>query len=170
LRAPRVWAALAGCLSLLATHFGTAAVVTNSLLFTGITRLDDGSIRLAMSGATGAVYLLQFSTNWANWSPLAVFTNTFGLFQFTDAPPADLRRFYRLQSAVGTNSVYWTNAQETHNFIVGNLLTSYNSYRIEPSSSTSYEWYAVSQIYADAAMVLYGDSRYNAYMNNAYAW
>lgn len=70
------------------------------------------------------------------------------------------------------SSVYWTKAQETHNFIVGNLLTSYNSYRVNTTASTgtAYEWYNVSQIDADAAMIQAGDSRYATYMNSTYAW
>ena len=69
-----------------------------------------------------------------------------------------------------TNSRYWTNAQVVHNCVVGNFLTSYGSYRIEPYSSTAYEWYCVSQMYADAAMVAGGDTRYVPYMNNTYTW
>src|SRR5690348_7801217 len=74
-------------------------------------------------------------------------------------------------SAANTSSIYWTYAQETHNYVVGNLLTSYNSYKANNTlPTTAYEWYNASQIYADAAMVQYGDSRYNSYMNNTYAW
>lgn len=69
-----------------------------------------------------------------------------------------------------TSSQYWTLAQETHNYVVGNLLTSYNSYENQPGSSTAYAWYNGSQIYADAAMTQEGDTRYAPYMNNTYAW
>jgi hypothetical protein len=65
-----------------------------------------------------------------------------------------------------TNSAYWTLAQTTHNFVVGNLLTSSGGYRIEPGSSTSYAWYNGSQMYADAAFIQAGDDRYTPYMNN----
>lgn len=68
------------------------------------------------------------------------------------------------------NSQYWTYAEDTHNFVVGNLLTTYNSYRIHPASSTSYTWYNVSQIDADAAMDVEGDTRFAPYMNNTYSW
>ncbi|HTV43207.1 MAG TPA: glycoside hydrolase family 76 protein [Candidatus Sulfotelmatobacter sp.] len=68
------------------------------------------------------------------------------------------------------NSMYWTNAEDVHNFVYGNLLTTYGSYRIEPGSSESYTWYNASQMYADSAMVLYGDSRYVPYITNTYAW
>src|SRR6266567_6283393 len=111
-------AALAGGLIFLGDHIQTAVFAANGPLFTGIARLEDGSIRLDVSGATGCVYQLQFSSNCANWTPLAMLTNAAGVLQFMDAPaPADLQRFYRLQSALGTNSVYWTKAQETHNFV-----------------------------------------------------
>lgn len=71
----------------------------------------------------------------------------------------------------GTSSVYWTYAEDTHNYVVGNLLTSYNSYRVDSANpNEAYEWYNASQVYADAAMVLYGDSRYAPYMNNTYTW
>ena len=71
-----------------------------------------------------------------------------------------------------STSEYWIKAQQTHNFIVGNLLTPYNSYRVNTTTQTNiaYEWYNTSQIYADAAMVLAGDDRYISYMNNTYDW
>ncbi|HTL54099.1 MAG TPA: glycoside hydrolase family 76 protein [Candidatus Limnocylindrales bacterium] len=72
-------------------------------------------------------------------------------------------------AAVATNSVYYRAAQRTHNFVAENLLVS-PAYRINPGSNTVYEWYSVSQIYADAAMVQCGDARYLAFMNDAYAW
>src|SRR5437763_9487557 len=163
-------AALAGGLIVFGDHIHTNLFAANAPLFTGIARLENGSIRLDVSGSTGSVYQLQFSSNCASWTPLTILTNAAGVLQFTDAPaPADLQRFYRLQTALGTNSVYWTRAQQTHNFVVGNLLTAYDSYRIEPGSSTAYQWYCASQIYADAAMVS-GDSRYVPYMNNGYVW
>lgn len=72
----------------------------------------------------------------------------------------------------GVTSPYWQKAQETHNFVYGNILTSYNSYRVNTTTQTitAYEWYNVSQIYADAAMVQAGDAAYLPYMNNASAW
>jgi uncharacterized protein YyaL (SSP411 family) len=69
-----------------------------------------------------------------------------------------------------TSSQYWTLAEDTHDFVVGNLLTSYNSYEIEPGSGTAYAWYTGSQIDADGIMLQEGDSRYSSYMNNAYEW
>ncbi|WP_308636434.1 glycoside hydrolase family 76 protein [Paenibacillus silvisoli] len=73
-------------------------------------------------------------------------------------------------ASANSSSAYWTLAQETHNFTVGNLLTPYNSYRTELGDPTTTEWYNVSQIYADAAMIQQGDARYLPYMNNAYGF
>ena len=69
-------------------------------------------------------------------------------------------------------SVYLTNAKATHDFIIGNYLTTYGCYRVNTTNSanTSYEWYNVSQIYADAAMVRLGDSTYLPYMNKTFSW
>jgi hypothetical protein len=72
---------------------------------------------------------------------------------------------------MGTTSAYWLKAQETHNFVYGNLLTGSNSYRVNTTTQTgiAFEWYNVSQIYADAAMIARGDNNYLPYMNNTYA-
>jgi hypothetical protein len=74
--------------------------------------------------------------------------------------------------AQSTSSAYYLKAQETHNFVYGNLLTTYNSYKVNTTTqtTTAYEWYNVSQIYADAAMVKIGNTAYAPYMNNAFAW
>ena len=71
-----------------------------------------------------------------------------------------------------TVSVYLTKAKETNNFIVGNLLTSYKSYRVNTTTdpNSAFEWYNVSQIYADAAMVANGDASYLASMNQTFKW
>ncbi len=63
-------------------------------------------------------------------------------------------------------------ARETHGFITGNLLTQYGSYRANTTTraNTAYEWYTISQIYADAAMIAAGDSTYHTYMNRTFAW
>jgi uncharacterized protein YyaL (SSP411 family) len=73
-------------------------------------------------------------------------------------------------SACFATSAYWTKAEQTHDFVVGNLLTSYNSYSITPGSSTTYTWYNVSQMDADANMIQQGDTRYASYMNNTYSF
>jgi hypothetical protein len=77
-----------------------------------------------------------------------------------------------VKKAAGTGSAYWLKAQQTHNFVVGNLKTTYNSYRVNTTTQTTqaYEWYNISQIYADAAMVKAGDAAYLPYMNNTYTW
>jgi uncharacterized protein YyaL (SSP411 family) len=71
-----------------------------------------------------------------------------------------------------TSSAYYIKANETHNFVYGNLLTTYNSYRVNNTTqtSTAFEWYNVSQIYADAAMIKIGASSYAPYMNNTFSW
>lgn len=88
------------------------------------------------------------------------------------APSAAAAGNFKTTQARSTTSAYWSYAQQTHNFIVGNILTSYNSYRgnTTTEANNAYEWYNTSQIYADAAMVLNGDSRYASYMNNTYSW
>jgi uncharacterized protein YyaL (SSP411 family) len=71
-----------------------------------------------------------------------------------------------------TESVYLTNAKATHNFIVSGYATPYGSYRANTTDNTSsaFEWYVASQLYADAAMVAKGDATYAASMNNTFAW
>ncbi|QQL49986.1 glycoside hydrolase family 76 protein [Mucilaginibacter ginkgonis] len=71
-----------------------------------------------------------------------------------------------------TSSAYYIKAGETHNFVYGNILTSYNSYRVNTTTTTTtaYEWYNASQIYADAAMVKIGATTYASYMNNTFTW
>lgn len=73
---------------------------------------------------------------------------------------------------LNSSSSYYISAQNTHNFIVGNILTTYNSYRgnTTTEANNAFCWYNSSQIYADAATVLAGDSRYLLYMNNSYSW
>jgi uncharacterized protein YyaL (SSP411 family) len=73
-------------------------------------------------------------------------------------------------SACFATSAYYTLAEQTHDFVVGNTLTSYNSYAITPGSTTTYTWYNVSQMDADSTMVQQGDSRFIPYMNNTYSF
>ncbi|MDP9081415.1 MAG: glycoside hydrolase family 76 protein [Bacteroidota bacterium] len=75
-----------------------------------------------------------------------------------------------IKTPLNSSSAYWNLAQQTHSFVVGNILTTYNSYRVNTTTNSCYEWYNASQIYADAAFVAVGDSRYAAYMNNSYTW
>lgn len=69
-------------------------------------------------------------------------------------------------------SVYLTKAKETNKFIVDNLLTPYHSYRVNNTTdpTSAFEWYNVSQIYADAAMVANGDVSYLKSMNQTFKW
>src|ERR1700712_4938834 len=69
-------------------------------------------------------------------------------------------------------SAYLTKAKETHDYITNNLLTSYHSYRVNTgaNNNTAYEWYNVSQIYADAAMIANGDASYQAGMDATFTW
>lgn len=139
--------------------------------FTGIDRLSDGSIQLQISCATNLPYSLQSSSDWQGWMPLATLLSVSGVLMYTDAPQLGAnQRFYRLQNSQAFNSAYWTNAQQTHGFVVSNMLTSYDSYSYTLGINTAYEWYCVSQIYADEAMVLSGGVSYAAHMNNTYAW
>jgi len=65
---------------------------------------------------------------------------------------------------------YLQQAKDTHNFTVNNLLTASYGYRANTTtkSSNCFEWYNVSQIYADAAMVAAGETGYLVYMNNTF--
>lgn len=67
---------------------------------------------------------------------------------------------------------YLNLAKETNAFTIGNLITQYGSYRANTTSHSneSYEWYNVSQVYADAAMISAGDASYLANMNRTFKW
>ncbi|GAB3570631.1 hypothetical protein GCM10027578_27320 [Spirosoma luteolum] len=73
---------------------------------------------------------------------------------------------------IPTVSRYLTAARKTHDYVLANLLTPYKSYRVNTTTdpNSAYEWYNVSQIYADAALVKLGDTTYAAYMNNSFNW
>jgi uncharacterized protein YyaL (SSP411 family) len=70
---------------------------------------------------------------------------------------------------VATKS-YLELAKESRSFATNNLLTSSFSYRANTTTHASacYEWYNVSQIYADAALVAAGDASALPYMNNTF--
>jgi uncharacterized protein YyaL (SSP411 family) len=70
----------------------------------------------------------------------------------------------------GAKIDYLKLAQETHTFTTNNLLTAGYGYRANTTTHADncYEWYNVSQIYADAAMVGIGQSKHLAYMNNTF--
>ena len=69
-------------------------------------------------------------------------------------------------------SAYLTKAEQTHDFIAANLLTSYGGCKANTTTEagTAYEWYNASQIYADAAMVAAGQASYATTMNNNFRW
>jgi uncharacterized protein YyaL (SSP411 family) len=69
-------------------------------------------------------------------------------------------------------SPYLTKAQETNGFVKSRLLTPSGSYRANTTThqNNAWQWYQVSQILADAAMVQAGDAGYEASMNRTYAW
>lgn len=71
-----------------------------------------------------------------------------------------------------TTVSYLQLAKETQAFVAGNLLTQYGSYRANTTShsNVAYEWYTVSQIYADAAMIGAGDAAYLTPMNKTFQW
>ena len=70
----------------------------------------------------------------------------------------------------GTGSRYWKNAESVHDYVVRNFKTPGQSYRIQTNSTTAYEWYCISQIYADSAMLDSGDTNYLPGLANTYAW
>jgi len=67
-------------------------------------------------------------------------------------------------------SVYLTKAKETNNYIISNFLTTYKSYRVNTTtnSNSAFEWYNVSQLYADVAMVVNGNPSYAISMNHTF--
>ncbi|HEK19587.1 MULTISPECIES: glycoside hydrolase family 76 protein [unclassified Mucilaginibacter] len=69
-----------------------------------------------------------------------------------------------------TSVDYLSLAKETRNFITNNLLTSNFSYRANTTTHANncYEWYNVSQIYADAALIAAGDASQLTYMNRTF--
>jgi len=71
-----------------------------------------------------------------------------------------------------TVSRYLTAARKTHEYVLTNLLTPYKSYRVNVTTdpTSAFEWYNVSQIYADAAMVKIGETDHATYMNDSFNW
>lgn len=75
-------------------------------------------------------------------------------------------------ATVPGESVYLSKARATNKFIVDNLLSPYRSYRVNTTTNTTsaFEWYSVSQIYADAAMLGIGDESFRTSMNETFKW
>lgn len=61
-------------------------------------------------------------------------------------------------------------AKESRSFITNNLLTSNFSYRANTTTKANacYEWYNVSQVYADVALFAAGDDSVLPYLNNTF--
>jgi uncharacterized protein YyaL (SSP411 family) len=61
-------------------------------------------------------------------------------------------------------------AKQTRSFVTNNFLTSNFSYRANTTTNANscFEWYNVSQIYADAALVAAGDATALPYMNKTF--
>jgi hypothetical protein len=68
-------------------------------IFTNVARSTNGTVNLSVSGAPGLLYLLEASTNLANWTKVGVRTNAVGTFQFTDTAATNYAtRFYRVSA------------------------------------------------------------------------
>jgi len=61
-----------------------------------ITQLPDGHIQLQASGSPGH-YVIDGSTNLADWSELTNFRSTNSTFQYTDPQTNFILRFYRVR-------------------------------------------------------------------------
>lgn len=58
--------------------------------------MTDQGFRVFLTGEFGAAYQILGATNFADWLPVGVITNTYGTSQFTDSAATNLpRRFYR---------------------------------------------------------------------------
>jgi sugar lactone lactonase YvrE len=80
----------------------TSSLATLSVLlpaqFESLFFLGDRSLQLSMSGTGFTNYVLEFSTNLANWVPLSTLSSSNGFFQFNDpSASTNTERFYRLR-------------------------------------------------------------------------
>ena len=149
------------------------AVAETSVLSLAIQGVADGKVHLSASGMNGSSYVLQSSHDLVGWMPLWTIANLDQDDAIVDTVPAIAnRRFYRLGKLRSVESPYWAKAQEAKGFMRSNYLTEFGSYRVNLGSlsNSSWEWYSISQIYADAALILYGDSESSPVMDAAYAW
>jgi hypothetical protein len=101
---------VAASYSVLVSNFvGTVLSSTATLSFTNpppaqpgnfdsITLLSNGWVLLNMSGTPYTNYVLDFTTNFTDWSSLTTLSGTNGVFQFSDPSPiTNSERFYRLR-------------------------------------------------------------------------
>ncbi len=80
---------LIGNLYMVATAPGPPILTAPSLL-------PDGSMHFTLQGDAGFAYLLEASTNLADWTPLGTLVATNGTAPFVDAAATNYnRRFYR---------------------------------------------------------------------------
>ena len=64
-----------------------------------LTLQTGAAFSLIGSGLTGATYILETSTNLADWTPFTSLTATNGAFEFDFAPPdGDAQRFFRARA------------------------------------------------------------------------
>ena len=78
------------------TNVGTGFVGVTNPISLSIARGTAGAPVLQLSAAAGYNYLLQSSTNLADWTPAALLVNTNGTVVFTDATATNAsQRFYR---------------------------------------------------------------------------
>jgi hypothetical protein len=74
-----------------------STVPTNAPNIDSAACLPGGAVSLSMTGQTGQLYVLEFSTNLIDWTKLGVISNADGLVQFTDTKAASYNhRFYRV--------------------------------------------------------------------------
>ncbi len=78
----------------------TLAIIVSPPRFLSTSRLPDGQVQLAFSGASGQSYILEVSTDLLSWHPLSVLAVSNGPVPFTDPDaPSYSRRFYRAREA-----------------------------------------------------------------------
>jgi len=97
----------AGPYSVIVTNLAGAIASSNALLivalpalpghFDSLSLLPDGSLHLNLSGSPYTNYILEFTSTWTNWTPLATLSAPNGLFSYTDPFPTNAERFYRLR-------------------------------------------------------------------------
>ena len=103
-----IQAASAGNYSVIATNVAGSVLSSNALLsiiptqpaqFQLISLQPDGSLQLVASGQAGATYVIETSTNLANWTAITNLVATNGVLELNFVPPAnDLQRFFRARS------------------------------------------------------------------------
>jgi len=98
----------AGIYSVIATNIAGSVTSSNALLsiiptqpaqFQLLSLQPDASLRLAGSGQAGATYVIETSTNLADWTSFTNLVATNGVLELNFVPPAnDWQRFFRARS------------------------------------------------------------------------